>query len=52
MKRYTELFIISIDVIDGKVLLLESFGEEDISLMAGLDDATVSVAVIDENATV
>ncbi|GAB5038210.1 hypothetical protein BHOIPH791_01530 [Bartonella henselae] len=52
MKRYIEFPLISIDVIDGKVFLLEAFGEEGISFMTGLDDATMPVAVIDENVTV
>lgn len=53
VKCTAEFSVISINVIGlGKVFVLEAAREEDVSLLAGLDDAATSVAVIDENATV
>lgn len=53
LKRTAEFSVVSIDIMGlGKVLLLESVLAENISLIAGLDDATMSVAIIDEHGTV
>ncbi|AFR26006.1 hypothetical protein [Bartonella quintana] len=52
LKRCAEFSVISIDVLGlGKAFFLEASREEAISLIACLDDAKISVAVIDENAT-
>ncbi|WP_273721435.1 MULTISPECIES: PAS domain-containing sensor histidine kinase [unclassified Bartonella] len=53
LKRTAEFSIASIDSMDlGKVFLLESLLAEKASLIVGLDDATTSVAIIDEYGTV
>lgn len=53
LKRTAEFSIVSIDSMNlGKVFLLESLLAEKISLIAGLDDATTSVAIIDEHGIV
>ncbi|GAA5100294.1 HAMP domain-containing sensor histidine kinase [Bartonella acomydis] len=53
LKRAIEFSVVSIDIMGvGKAFLLESFLEEKKSLIAGLDEATMSVAIIDEHGTV
>ncbi|WP_019223394.1 PAS domain-containing sensor histidine kinase [Bartonella rattaustraliani] len=52
-KHCTEFSIVSIGCgYLGKVFLLESLREGEVSLLAGLDEATLSVAIIDEHGTV
>ncbi|VEJ44961.1 PAS domain-containing sensor histidine kinase [Bartonella vinsonii] len=54
LKHTAEFSVVSVDIIGlGEAFLLEaSLEEEEISLIAGLDDATISVAIIDEHATI
>ncbi|WP_019219838.1 PAS domain-containing sensor histidine kinase [Bartonella florencae] len=53
LKHTVEFSVVSIDIMGvGKAFLLESFLEEEISLIAGLDEETMSVAIIDEHGTV
>ncbi|MBA9083305.1 PAS domain S-box-containing protein [Bartonella chomelii] len=53
LKRCAEFFIASIDITGlGKAFLLEALLEENVSLITGLDDATISAAIIDQHATV
>nr|CDP79717.1 sensory box histidine kinase [Bartonella schoenbuchensis] len=53
LKRCAEFSIASIDITGlGKAFLLEALLEENVSLITGLDDATISAAIIDQHATV
>ncbi|EJF75354.1 PAS domain-containing protein [Bartonella alsatica] len=53
LKRTAEFSIVSIDIMGiGKAFLLESFLAEEVSLIAGLDDAAMSVTVVDEHGKV
>ncbi|WP_455475910.1 ATP-binding protein [Bartonella sp. B17] len=53
LKHHAEFSVISVDIVGlGKAFLLEASLKEDISLIAGLGNATMSVAVVDEHATV
>ncbi len=53
LKRTVEFSVVSIDIMGGvKAFLLESLLEEEISLIAGLDEATMFVAIIDEHGIV
>ncbi|MCZ2203307.1 sensor histidine kinase [Bartonella sp. A05] len=53
VKDYAEFSVISVDISGiGQAFLLEALRKEDVSLIAGLDDATWSVAIIDEHAIV
>ncbi|MET3589288.1 hypothetical protein ABID23_000365 [Bartonella silvatica] len=53
IKRCTEFSVVGVDIADlGKVFLLESFLGEETSLIDGLDNKAMSVAIIDEHGTV